>query len=31
MYNISIYSNKVGLCIIYIVIYNKQGVFFMFM
>lgn len=30
MYNISIYSNKVDLCIIYIVIYNKQGVFYVY-
>ena len=29
MYNISVYSNIIDLYIVYIVIYNKQGVFVM--
>ena len=30
MYNISIYGNKVDLYIICIIIYNKQGVFYVY-
>lgn len=29
MYNISVYSNIIDLYIVYIIIYNKQGVFVM--
>lgn len=29
MYNISVYSNMIDLYIVYVIIYNKQGVFVM--
>ena len=29
MYNISVYSNMTDLYIVYVIIYNKQGVFVM--
>lgn len=29
MYNISVYSNVIDLYIVYVIIYNKQGVFVM--
>lgn len=29
MYNISVYSNIIDLYIVYVIIYNKQGVFVM--